>query len=332
MKTNFWSVPEWLIYCEKNQIDPWSYDFKQSYLQDEISHSKYKKSPLKLILAYKSGLLKDNNNNYNFSHKAGTNADCDKEVLPIYNILRWQNDPSDQIRGETLNTFNTTFNSLLSINRSPFNYENINTWKQILGLTNKSDIPKLNYLLKRWVSNENINQEIQKFPFYRKSKDANIFLLDEIKKFASLTHTIGNFSVIPTWMNQGKGVGNIRDYLDLTLRDSRNLILEIDEISGKEFWKKFVNKYYLQPFLHPDYSVAELWDGHFDSSVMPQSIIDFNQFYHNVNVLIEERGKWITKELYDNLELNESSYYQKELSDMDRIKFFDEIMKYDGGN
>ena len=63
---------------------------------------------------------------------------------------------------------------------------------------------------------------------------------------------------------------------------------------------------------------------------MPKKIEDFEDFYHNTNLLIEERGKKITEELYKEVysseELKECTRYQKELANFEP-RDFNKIMK-----
>ncbi|MFC6181963.1 hypothetical protein [Lactiplantibacillus daowaiensis] len=143
---------------------------------------------------------------------------------------------------------------------------------------------------------------------------ANDDLYEKMEKFAQLTHAIGNFTVMPVWMNQGRGMsGRIKDYWDLTLRDSQKFLTSFDQ--GDEVWNKMIEKYKLQPFIDEKHEVKELWSGHFDAGrVMPQTLAQVADFYDNANLLIVTRGKLITKQLCENLNLTDLSFY-KELVD-----------------
>lgn len=91
--------------------------------------------------------------------------------------------------------------------------------------------------------------------------------------------------------------------------------------------EKIYKKYYLQPYVDKNYIPQELWSGHFKSDLKPQSNMNFLKFYKNINLLIIERGKWITKKLYEKVysgeELNESSLYQTELANLE-LHYFEE--------
>lgn len=321
-----WSK-KWLYYCEENieNFKPWTFDFKQCYINDELKNSKYGNSKLETELAYKNFLLTNVNPDFNITGETEKNADCDKENFHNYNVLGWQDECKSQIRGDSLNSFMTTFTPLLSVSRTPFSMQNINTWEN-----EYNEIPNLKSQLKKWVESHSVEENISKFYFHQENisrynnGDTQIKLLEEIIDFANLTHSIGNFGVITSWMNQGRGIGNIHDYWDLTLRDLRNFFLNIDTVIGEEIWKKFINNNYYNCFVNKDYTIANLWKGHLQSGNSPEKIEDFEQFYHNVNLLIKERGKWITKQLCDKLELQDLNFYN-ELKDMKKIKFFDEI-------
>lgn len=77
-----------------------------------------------------------------------------------------------------------------------------------------------------------------------------------------------------------------------------DFFLEIDDEHGAIVWKKFIKKYYLQPYVNKYSIPQELWTGHFKSEAKPCRNEDFVEFYKNVILLIIERGKWITKKLY----------------------------------
>lgn len=95
-------------------------------------------------------------------------------------------------------------------------------------------------------------------------------------------------------------------------------------------WKAFIEKFYLQPYVVEDegtYKPQPLWNNHFSAAVNPEKIVDFKQFYSNVNLLIKERGKWITKILCEQLRLTDLNFYiDNHLDQMEKIRFFNEII------
>lgn len=272
-------VKKWLRYCEKNDIYPWKFDFKQCFLKDEIKNTKFAKNRIKLFQYYKSKSFKPELNKFNLIQNV-KNPDCDKEAFPFYKVLGWQKSINNPIRGDTINSFATTFNSF----RSQFK--------------NSRD------------------------------QDNDESLFSKLEEFACLTHSIGNFTVLPSWINQGRGVGTTKDYWDLTLNDLHKFHMLYSQENTS--WKAFIEKFYLQPYVVEDegtYKPQPLWNNHFSAAVNPEKIVDFKQFYSNVNLLIKERGKWITKILCEQLRLTDLNFYiDNHLDQMEKIRFFNEII------
>lgn len=264
-------VPDWLRYCSKNEINPWEFDFKQSY---KVTKVESQSSHLNLEFNYMKAKLTDINQHFNITNKTGGAADCDKEAFPIYKELGWQNNINDDIRGETINSFKTPYKAMEKIKES--------------ALENDEDFDL----------------------------------------FACLTHSIGNFIVLPSWINQGRGVGTTKDYWDLTLNDLHKFHMLYSQENTS--WKAFIEKFYLQPYVVEDegtYKPQPLWNNHFSGAVNPEKIVDFKQFYSNVNLLIKERGKWITKILCEQLRLTDLNFYiDNHLDQMEKIRFFNEII------
>lgn len=257
-------VKNWLNYCNDNCIVPWRFDFKQCYINEEIRSDQ---SHLNLELDYKKYKLTETNKLFNNTQKKGSEADCDKEAFPIYRVLDWQKSPDDEIRGETINSFITSYN---------------------------------------------------KFKDLKINQDA---LCKNIKEFSLLTHTIGNFTTLSCKLNKEKGGWKYDDYSDLFL----NAQFELHTKTDLE-WQEFIEKYYLQPYVNCNFKPIELWNNHFSSK--NYDFNTFEQFYSNINLLIEERGKWITKKLCEKLDLTDLNFYlNSHLDEMKEIRFFCDITK-----
>lgn len=305
-------VKNFFEYCENNDISPWKLDFKRFYTDDEDESSS-----IELWLKYRLNKIDepqlDNSLNekldgvFRLLRQYGQQKDPDKVGFPIYDVLGWQKTPDDEVRGESMNSFKTTFTKDIV---STEDYRKI--YKRIKIDVNGFLDKQYDVLLK--------DKNYLQFKIINENES-------EIEKFACLTHTIGNFIVLPYKINTTRGSSRyFRDYWDITLQSIYDLFKSIGD-DGMTAWKSFIEKYYLQPFVNHDetYSVGELWTGHFNTDVYPTKNEDFKQFYQNTNLLIEERGKWLTKELYNKLQLQDSAFYQKELVNKDKIKFFNEI-------
>lgn len=276
------TVIKWLEECDKNPIKPWEWDFKNCYT-DSLP-----KDSITALLEYKNGEFKDNTSDFNITKNTCSNADCDKEAIGLYQVLGWQNSATDVIRGETMNSFLTNF--YCAIGYRP---------------KDKKPRPSRDYLSKNYAKFDVISKNI-----------------DGFKLFATRTHTIGNFIVLPHWMNTGR-IGFSADYWDITLLSLQEWLHLISPTS--EAWVNFIELYYLQPYVNKDYQTELFWEKHsYGYDNLFPSKQDVPIFLKAVNERIEERGKYMIKQICDRLDLTHLSFYQ-EIKNMDRIKFSDEF-------
>lgn len=201
----------------------------------------------------------------------------------------------DIIRGETMNSFTTTFNHALRISD---NQEQV--FDELKIDTPRSPSKYLNVLY--------TNSNYEKFDVIAKN-------ISEFELFAVNTHTIGNFIVLPHWMNTGRYWFS-KDYWDLTLKSM------YDFLNPLGAWENFVEKYYLQVFVNEDYIPVELWKEHFSSVVKPTNN-QISHFLKNVNLRVEKRGKLLTKILCENINRTDFDFYQ-EIKD-EKIEFSNEL-------
>lgn len=289
-----YTVEEFLKTCDENNEKPWEWDFKKSY----YNKKKFDKlTSLEKVLRYKNYDLNEINQ-FNISNKTGKNADCDKEAFPIYKLLGWQIEQHDILRGEAMNSFFTTFRQGL---------QKSNNRNKILDeLKIKSPFYPASHL----------NTLIDAHNYKKFDIIKNNF--SEFEKFAVLTHTIGNFTVLPHWMNTGR-YNFSQDYWDLTLN---SLYTFLSPING---WEPFVKKYCLYAFVNEKLEPVELWTGHFSGAVSP----DENQiesFLKNVNLRIEKRGMLLTKLLCKKINNTDFNFYE-EIKEQ-KIEFSDELLQF----
>ncbi|MED1749647.1 hypothetical protein [Bacillus zhangzhouensis] len=303
-------IESWFKQCEKFELKPWEWDFKQSYISKPIKNI----SPIRLMLEYKNHQLKDIGIS-NVTGETGSKADCDKEPFYIYQLL-WgtENDPKlesklyldrhNLLRGDTMNSFWTTFkNSVISSSNKTIVYDEI-------GINPQKALKDQYHLL---ISNDN-------FRDFELVKN-NIIAFE---KFAALSHSIGNFTVIPHWMNIGR-YNFSQDYWDVTLQSFFYFS------NSMECWRNFVETYFLQPYVNNDeeWTVSEFWEGHFlnigkPKRLTPQNQEELSEYLHKVNLRIEERGKWIIKKICEELKLQHFTFYD-ELKDR-QIRFSNEMI------
>lgn len=285
-------VIEWLNYCDQNNIKPWLWDFKNCYSSELTADN------ISNFLKYKNGELV-NPSTFCITKQVGSNADCDKEVLPLYNVLGWQHSERDIIRGETLNSYITTFTQ--AITNDP-NYKEI---------CKKIGVNLNEYLNKQYPILYH-NKNYQNFEMIQKN-------LKGFEAFAKLTHTIGNFTVLPHWMNTGR-YNFSKDYWDITMLSLQEWLTDL----SPKAWKKFIDTYYLQPYVDNNYQTEVFWETHNYKYIYPKKTEDFSIFLKRVNERIEERGKFIIKQICDKLNKKDFHFY-KEIENMDKIKYSNEF-------
>ena len=293
-------VIDWLEECDRTKKEPWLWDFKNCYI-DSLPEDN-----ITAFLKYKDGEFKDNTSDFNITEKAGIDADCDKEAIELYKVLGWQNSATDVIRGETMNSFLTTFN------RAIWRSSNYNTLIKELGINNRKDY----YSIPDQPNNNNQPQ----VPNYQRFDIINPNL-PAFQTFATLTHTIGNFTVLPHWMNTGRSKLS-QDYWDIFLLSLQEWLDLISPTS--EPWINFIELYYLQPYVNKDYQIEPLWKNHSYTNPILKKKEDFPIFLNAVNERIEERGKYMIKQICDRLNRTDFNFY-KEIRDMDKIRFSDEF-------
>lgn len=159
---------------------------------------------------------------------------------------------------------------------------------------------------------------------YRAAKSVyhgNTLLLEQndlFVKFASLTHTIGNFTLVPFQLvpekdsrsfNQYRGFrGNssnpyfVYDFFDLSLK-------LIQENTSAQVFRNYIDTFFLNDYVDRDYRIVPLFKRHQlflqerhlsvedPSAFLPQNQAELNEYLSNVNRLIQKRGKRIVDEL-----------------------------------
>lgn len=277
MKNKKKYILDWLNYCQKLGVKPWEYDFKQSYQKESLQ----KEDGLRKILEYKNFQM--NERGYKLDpedriYRKGEHADADKEAHLIYQLL-FPLDKAGLIRGEAMNSFITTFNS--AVEMSPH------------GNTNLEEILKSN-----------------RYHEY----EAVLMNLELFERFGHLTHSIGNFIVLPHWMNTGR-YNFSRDYWDVTLKSFKDFLMPLGA------WNRFIELYLLDMYLDEKGEPEEFWDGHLDSYGLnnlfkPNTLEDLRSFLIKVNAKIELRGKIMIKKVLELLELEDHPFYT-ELKDVE---------------
>lgn len=206
---------------------------------------------------------------------------------------------NNEIRGDTMNSVNTTLNELIK------NY----THKRTSKLSN-ADIYYSPYSNLKKYLNENEN----------------------ILNFINTYHTLGNFIPFPADCNSPRGTGITRDYWDLTLNyiyiyylckesdNEKEAKKSVINICGQEkveiftewldkfgSWNIFVNKNYMSAFIKDNGEPKELWEGHFNGKVLPDAE-QCNQYFKNANEWIEKRSITMAKKVFNKIYKDNGEY------------------------
>lgn len=257
---------------------------------------------------------------------------CDKNILPwewdFKQCYRDKN-PNEKSIEYFLNykgkNFEDNYNSEFRVtNKLDCDKEAFHLYK-VLGWQNKqSDIIRGD-TLNTFLTIYNNYIKFMKLELYKNIDEIGEELSEELIEFSELTHTIGNFSVFPYWMNQGRGL-SLGDYFDLTLNSLFKFMFSNDNESSNKNWVNFINKYLLQPFVNEDYSPKPFWENHFSTNNMyPNNEDEINQFLKNINQSIKERGKFIIKKICEENNLINYKFYNDHLIDLNNIKFASEL-------
>lgn len=136
-----------------------------------------------------------------------------------------------------------------------------------------------------------------------------------LQKFATMTHTIGNFTLVPFKLypqqdtksfNQHRGANFgpyfVYDYFDLSLK----LIKE--NVGDREF-KIYIDTFYLNDYVDHEYNIIPLFKRHEEllnrekllldkpKVFLPRDEAELNEYLMNIIKLIESRGHRIVEEL-----------------------------------
>ena len=119
-------------------------------------------------------------------------------------------------------------------------------------------------------------------------------------EFASLTHTIGNFTLVPFHLNKGDNVSfnqyrgsSLGDYFDLSLKLIKDTVDE-------SVFKKFIDTFLLNDYVDKNYNVIPLFKGHLQlleknldktKNIFPQTEEELNEYLENVIEKIKTRGR-----------------------------------------
>lgn len=311
-------VTDWLKDCDKQGILPWKYDFKQEVFQNSLS---FDDNRVKRILAKESG----------FYGKAKCETEDSSLAQNIYKIL-WNTYSKNVIQEEkgncdadVMNSFWTPF-KYFSSRKCPDFFRNNKKYPNKCGKFEKGD-GLLEYYIQFGV-NEGDSWSLAILKSYDKDKELKELNNQKLQDFATLTHTIGNFTLVPKGFNSNNGqsvvekndaehidgihkVNHNYHHYDISNSWSKALHEELYPLHWKkkkylgcDSWKQYCKKFYMDDY-ESSYSYAN------DSDTQ-------DQFLEKVNIAIEHRGKLMTKELCEKLDLTNLTFYKE--NDLEKIE------------
>jgi hypothetical protein len=123
-------------------------------------------------------------------------------------------------------------------------------------------------------------ENFDKFPLVNENK--------ELQRFAQLTHTIGNITLVPKGFNRRR---SCQDYWDFAL-------LKLKAKMTKADWLQYVKNHEMQMYVTPEGDVIPFWENHFNV-LTPTNEEELFEFVRKVNHGIEKRGKALIKRYQD---------------------------------
>lgn len=272
---------EALLASEKQ---PELYDFKNESPCEAVRDEKH---PIKKVIRYRldpSGFDCDS-----------SNKTC-KLATDMYHLLDWKKE-NPNWNGDTMSSFWITYRDACNLYdkqmKSDFWEENFNQYCKKY----ENDI----YEKARKETNEDLKNELWKivkivrykwvlldetFEHYKEINEH-----DEIKKFATLTHAVGNFSLVSPGDNTARAFNRgIIDYWDLSL--------EYWKKERGEVWIEEMKKRYLLEVYFKEYSnEVFIFEGHRLGRPTFKSLNILLKFVEQINERIIDRGKRLFIEL-----------------------------------
>lgn len=146
-----------------------------------------------------------------------------------------------------------------------------------------------------------------------------------LQEFATLTHTIGNLTLVPFKIDSKKDTKSFNQYRGFRDNDTNKYFVYdffdlslkiIKESVNEQTFKAYIDAFHLQDFVHPDdnYRIKPLLKKHKSllaqnkmpldnpESFLPENNEELNEYLMNVNKLIKQRSKRIVNVLKNNLD------------------------------
>lgn len=201
------------------------------------------------------------------------NYDCDNSLgmAELYKVI-WGccTEKSEAVRGDTINSFWTTFKVAMQIYDTNYHIYKVSVGKKPFSVQFEEILNDL----------KNIYDKL----------DQNMQI--ELEKLARLTHSIGNFIPMIRGYNTGR-YPHTKDYFDLTL-DTLKVFL------SENGFKDVVERYQLDDYVKNSYDVKRLFEGHSFENPLPGSGLEL--LNKDTNEIAKEQLKSCIKIMNCNIE------------------------------
>lgn len=281
------------MYVVEDEPLPWDFDLKRVMLLS------YGENPIKAFLTakrFRYDETADKEEDYR-SKEAWMNLRGHVETLAVVDeVFKAIFSDEDTTHKDVMHSFWNTYKYALQLaypsvftglrtytvphaRRAPF-VKKMNVWfVDKLKANTEAHGLELTYNCATWY--DFLIENFDKFPLVNEN--------EELQRFARLTHTIGNITLVPEGFNGGRSCG---DYWDYALRKIKT------KMATESDWRQYVKNQEMQRYVTPEGDVIPLWENHFNV-LTPTNTEELFAFVTFVNNGIEERGKALI-ERYQN--------------------------------
>ena len=278
-------VKTWLYECKKEGILPWEYDFKKQVFINLPSDCSFNANPVKRILEKECNC---------YGNPICETESCDL-MQAIYRVL-WEMDSiEDECDADVMNSFWTIFRNFVQAKCSDF-IKPANEISPRGKFPNKKGVFRSeDKTLFDAYKESGVKENDTWVSLILRNYDDKFEVLNEssLQKTAKLSHTIGNFTLVPKGFNSRGMEGSRLKHNDMHDTWSQTL----NHLKGLDW----INNRYLGCSSWEEYCVKFKMNGYKSCYSYTNVAKEQEAFLDNVNTAIEERGKTMTQMLCNKM-------------------------------
>lgn len=134
-----------------------------------------------------------------------------------------------------------------------------------------------------------------------------------LNEYAKLTHTIGNFVLVPAGFNNGR-VNATNDYWDLSLI----ILKDNPEWMPQELFQKYINTFFLWDYVDENYEIKPFFKTHSLQNKNPNSVSEAIELIQRITNFILRRGSFMVEML--KIATKHSAKYPEILNELSNMK------------